>query len=315
MDLLSRSIHGRPADMKRTLFNPLWVFACLMGFAPAQALPPMLGSAADPGPHFVSPGGSLPSPVLAASRPVLSAPAALPCMAAEVALQVFERRSIVQAEQPASYSTTVLIRARLPETSQYGEYELQKRYAAPHTMVFKALRFTGDSFIKTNVIVRLLQSEVEHLQKDDPGLTAITPANYTFSYKGTNQLEGRSVYVYQLKPRWKRSGLFKGRIHLDPCSGSLMRAEGRLVKSPSFFVKKIDFVQDFADINSFTFPVHIHSEAQARLVGRAIVDIYQHDYQPVPTPLWAEESVMPFSDCNPSMVSQWKRMGRAKSGR
>jgi hypothetical protein len=69
-----------------------------------------------------------------------------------------------------------------------------------------------------------------------------------------------------------------------------MRAEGRLVRSPSLFVKKIDFVQDFADINSFTFPVHIHSEAQTRLVGRVVVDIYQHNYQPVATPLGAEVS-------------------------
>jgi len=211
-------------------------------------------------------------------------------MGPELALQTFEGRSSLQTEQLASYSATILIRAQLPDTSQFGEYELQKRYAAPRTLVFKALRFTGDSFIKTNVIVRLLQSEVEHLQRDDPALTAITPANYVFSYKGTSQLEGRSAYVYRIKPRRKRSGLFKGRIDLDPCSGSLLRAEGRLVKSPSFFVKKIDFVQDYADINSFTFPVHIHSEAQARLVGRAIVDIYQRDYHPVPTPLETERS-------------------------
>ena len=181
----------------------------------------------------------------------------------------------------------MLICAELPNTSQNGEYELQERYSAPRTLVFKALHFTGDNFIKHNVIVRLLQSEVEHLQKDDPALTAITPANYKFSYKGIGQLEGRAVLVYQLKPRQKRNGLFKGRIRLDAYSGSLMRAEGRLVKSPSFFVKKINFVQDFADIDSFTFPVHIHSEAQVRLLGRTIVDIYQHDYQPVATPLSA----------------------------
>jgi len=46
-------------------------------------------------------------------------------------------------------------------------------------------------------------------------------------------------------------------------------------------VKKIEFVQDYADVNDFTFPVHIHSEAQARLVGRTIVDVYDRDYQPV----------------------------------
>jgi hypothetical protein len=202
-------------------------------------------------------------------------------MEPELAFQAFRMRSILQAEQLASYTDTMLVRAQLPDTSQYGEYELQKRYSAPRTLVFKALRFTGDNFIKNNVILRLIQSEVEHLQKDDPALSAITPSNYIFSYKGTRQLGGRVVHVYQVKPRKKRSGLFKGRIHLDAYSGSLMRAEGRLAKSPSFFVKKIDFVQDFADIDSFTFPVHIHSAAQARLVGRVVVDIYQHDYEPV----------------------------------
>jgi hypothetical protein len=204
-------------------------------------------------------------------------------MAPELALQAYRGRTVLQAANLASYSATTVIRAQLPDTAQSGEFELQTRYSAPRTLAFKAVRFSGDSFVKTSVIVRLLQSEVDHLQKDDPALTAITPANYKFSYKGTNQMQGRLVHVYQLKPRQKRAGLFKGRIYLDAYSGSMVRAEGRLVKSPSFFVKKIEFVQDFADIDAFTFPVHIHSEAQTRVVGRAVVDIYDADYEPVVT--------------------------------
>jgi hypothetical protein len=268
-------------NMKRALLNLLCLFFCLTALAGAQAAPPELGSAAGRGLPVVSTGGSLPSIAPGVPPSVLAEPTALSRMAPELALHIFERRSSVQAEQLASYSVTILICAQLPNTSQSGEYELQERYSAPRALVFEALRFTGDNFIKHNVILHLLQSEVEHLQKDDPALTAITTANYIFSYKGTSLLEGRQVHVYQLKPRHKRSGLFKGRILLDAYSGSLMRAEGRLVKSPSFFVKKIDFVQDFADIGSFTFPVHLHSEAQVRLLGRTIVDIYQHDYQPV----------------------------------
>jgi hypothetical protein len=202
-------------------------------------------------------------------------------MAPELALQVCRGRSVIQAAQLASYSATTVIRAQLPDTSQYGEYEVQRHYSAPRTLVFKALRFTGDAFVKTNVITRLLQSEVDHVQKDDPGLNAISPANYKFSYKGTSQLEGRLVHVYQLKPRQKRASLFKGRIYIDAYTGSLVRAEGRPARSPSLFIKKIEFVQDYADIGPFTFPVHIHSEASARIVGRAIVDVYQRDYQPV----------------------------------
>src|SRR5277367_272410 len=208
-------------------------------------------------------------------------PAVLPRMAPELALQVCRGRSVIQAEQFASYSATTVIRAQLPDTAQSGEYEVQQRYLAPRTLAFKALRFTGDVFVKTNVITRLLQSEVDHVQKDDPTLNAISPTNYKFSYKGTNELQGRLVHVYQLKPRQKRAGLFKGRIYVDAYTGSMVRAEGRPVKSPSLFIKKIEFVQDYADVGPFTFPVHIHSEASARIVGRTIVDVYQRDYQPV----------------------------------
>ena len=210
---------------------------------------------------------------------VLPAQAPLPRMAPEFALQVFEGHAAMQSAGLAGYSATTLIYAQLPATSQYGEYELQRHNSAPRTLVFKALRFTGDTFVKSNVIARLLQQEVDHVQKDDPALTAISSANYKFSYKGTADLAGRGVYVFHIKPRQKRAGLFKGKIYLDVYTGTLARAEGKLVKSPSFFVKKIEFVQDYADIESFTFPVHTHSEAQTRVVGRAVVDIYQRDYQ------------------------------------
>jgi hypothetical protein len=283
-------------DMRCPLLNLFCPFFCLTALAFAQVVPTELGSATGGGSHLASAGGSLPLAAPGISDSVHAKATALPTIAPELALHTFEWRSSVQVEQLASYSATMLICVQLPNTSQNGEYELHERYSAPRTLVFKALQFTGDNFIKHNVIVRLLQSEVDHLQKDDPALTAITPANYKFSYKGISQLDGRAVYVYQLKPRQKRNGLFKGRIHLDAYSGSLMRAEGRLVKAPSFFVKKIDFVQDFADIDSFTFPVHIHSEAQVRLLGRTIVDIYQHDYQPVATPLSAVDLTMTSSD-------------------
>jgi hypothetical protein len=210
---------------------------------------------------------------------VLPTQAPLPRMAPEFALQMLEGHAAAQSAALAGYSATTLIHAELPDTSQYGEYELQRHYSAPRTLVFKALRFTGDTFVKNNVIARLLQQEVDHVQKDDPALTAISWANYKFSYKGTADVNGRTAHVFHLKPRQKRPGLFKGRIYLDAYTGTLARAEGKLVKAPSFFVKKIEFVQDYADIQSFTFPVHTHSEAQTRIVGRAIVDIYQRDYQ------------------------------------
>ena len=205
----------------------------------------------------------------------------LPRMSPDLALQTYENHVAVQNARLASYSASTLIHAQLPATSQSGEFELERYYIAPRTLSFKAIRFTGDSFVKTNIIARLLQSEVDHLQRDDLALTALSPANYKFSYKGCVDIAGRTLHVFQVKPRKKRAGLFKGKIYLDAHSGSLVEAEGAVVKSPSFFVKKVEFVQEYADVDGFTLPTHVHSEATARIVGRTVVDIYDRDYQPV----------------------------------
>ena len=225
--------------------------------------------------------------VLLSTPDLPAVPVALPRMAPELALQAYQGRSAIQAERLAAYSAVTVIRAELPETAQRGEYELERHFSAPRNLQFTALRYTGDGFVKSTVITRLLQSEVDHVKQDDRNLTAISDANYKFSYKGTTEINGRVAHTYQVKPRKKRVGLFKGRIYLDAYTGSLVRAEGSAVKSPSFFVKKIEFVQDYTDIGDFTFPTHVHSDARARLIGRTVVDIYHRDYQPVTTSLQA----------------------------
>ncbi|HZQ69534.1 MAG TPA: hypothetical protein VFA68_13515 [Terriglobales bacterium] len=236
---------------------------------------------ADRLPWSVPGDGPLAAVMTPSSRVELPSSTPIPQLGPDLALSEYEQRATRQAEKLAGYTAKRVIKAALPETAQYGEYELEQRFAAPRNLEFKPIRFTGDGFVKSNIITRLLQSEVDHLQKDDTSLTALNSSNYKFSYKGKTQVGSQLVHVYQVKPRKKRVGLFKGRIYLSSQTGSLVRAEGTLVKSPSFFIKKIDFVQDYCDFNSFTFPVHIHSEAATRLIGRTIIDMFQSDYQPV----------------------------------
>jgi hypothetical protein len=266
----------------RSLYSVL-VLTLLSGFALGQ------GFSTSP---FDAAASGRPDNAALVSPPVadVAAPVALPRMAPELALQVYHGRAVIQSQQLAGYSATTIIHAELPETAQQGEFEVQRHYSAPHTLQFTPVRFNGDGFVKSNIITRLLQSEVDHVKQEDGGQTAISKENYKFSYKGSAKVDGRTVHVFQLKPRSKRPGLFKGRIYLDAYTGSLVRAEGGVVKSPSFFVKKIEFVQDYTDIGNFTFPTHIHSEARARVIGRTVVDIYHRDYQPVSTALQAAQA-------------------------
>lgn len=209
----------------------------------------------------------------------LTTPAPVPQLSPDLALATYERGLQIQATELAGYTTVSLIEARLPDSAQSAQYELRKHYAAPAALDFSALRSSGDPFVKSNVIVRLLQSEVDHVHRREQTQTAISSANYKFSYKGDSLLNGTLTHVYEVKPRRKRVGLFKGRIYVDGATGYLLRAQGRIVKSPSFFIKKIDFVQDYATLDGFTLPTHIHSEAQTRIIGRAVVDITNRDYR------------------------------------
>jgi hypothetical protein len=214
--------------------------------------------------------------------PQISLEVTPPRMAPQLALEVCQSRMLRQKEVLASSYSTTTVRAELPQTSQKGEFELHRHYAAPKTLEFSAIHFTGDKFVKGNVITRVLQSEVDHVQKDSPALTALSSENYKFSYRGTTENGERLVHVFQVKPRHKRVGLFKGHIFVDAYTGSLVGAEGRFVKSPSFFLSKIDFVQEYTDVDGFTVPTHIHSEAKTRLVGRVVVDIVERDYRLLP---------------------------------
>ena len=219
------------------------------------------------------------------AAPEYSLITSVPRLTPDLALSSYERGLQHQASDLGGYTATSVIDAELPDSSQKAEFELKQHYAAPTVLEFAPLRSSGDSFVKSNVIVRLLQSEVDHVHRREQSQTAVSSANYKFNYKGSSLINGAPVYVYEVKPHKKRVGLFKGKIYLDAASGELVRAQGRIVKSPSFFIKKIDFIQDYAHVNGFTLPLHLHSEAQTRIIGKAVIDITNRDYQIEPMPV------------------------------
>ena len=230
-------------------------------------------------------GGDAPAPVLGSLAEPSSAalllpntPSPLPAMSPDLALQTYTSNARRQLTGLGTSVDMTVVEATLPTTGQKGRFELRRSFLAPKSLAYGAIKFVGDSFIKTNIIVKLLQSEVDHVEKGDGAATAITPDNYKFSYKGPQAVDGQVAYEYHVKPRQKRPGLFKGKIYLEPTTGHILRAQGTLVKSPSVFVKKVEFVQDYEDVSGFSLPAHMHSVSDTRLFGKAIVDISHSDY-------------------------------------
>ena len=58
-----------------------------------------------------------------------------------------------------------------------------------------------------------------------------------------------------------------------------MRAVGRLSKSPSWWIKRVDFVQDYVDVGDFTMSGQGESLTRARIAGRIVVKIQHSAYE------------------------------------
>ena len=160
----------------------------------------------------------------------------------------------------------VSIDAKLPRLEKQGKLIALRTISKLGKIGYKILGFQGDDTIKQEVIARFIQAEMEATKSDD---IAITAANYKFRHKGSIEQAGQRIELFQLTPKKKRVGLFKGELWLDAKTGMPVRESGVFVKTPSVFLKKVEFVREYEIHDGVAIPKHMASTADVRLVGRA----------------------------------------------
>lgn len=167
------------------------------------------------------------------------------------------------------------IDAKLPKLEKQGSLRVLRIISRLGKISFKTLGFSGDNTIKDEVIARYLALERD---AHENSAIAITPTNYKFRLSATLTEGDQKFYIFQLTPKKKRVGLFKGEIWLDSQTGMPVREAGQFVKSPSFFIKKVKFVQEFALKDGVSVPAHIESTVDTRIAGRAELSINFSNY-------------------------------------
>ena len=176
-----------------------------------------------------------------------------------------------QAQLMKDASMDVEIAASLPRLKKQGRLHALRHISALGRITYEKLRFEGDGTIKNQVIARYLTAEAEAQQ--GPASMAVTPDNYKFKYKGRSQLDGRDTYVFQVTPKQKRSGLFKGDVWIDSATYLRVQESGYLVKSPSIFLKRVAFVRTYSIRDGISVPRQVQSVVETRLVGKAELTI------------------------------------------
>jgi hypothetical protein len=169
------------------------------------------------------------------------------------------------------------INASVPKLKKQGTLRALRVMSSVGRITYRVLGFQGDNTVKKDVIARYLQADQ---QGQNDAALALSPANYKFKFKGAKRTDnGEEAYVFQLVPRKKRVGLFKGELWLDATSCLPVYEKGRLVKNPSIFFKKVDFERAFAIQNGVSVPARMNSTIHTRIVG--VVELYVN-YSSVP---------------------------------
>jgi hypothetical protein len=163
-----------------------------------------------------------------------------------------------QALTGKAASMDIDIQASLPGLKKEGRFHALRKINPFGRISYLKASFEGDNAVKSQVVVRYLQAEAD-AQQDESASMAVTPANYKFQYKGQRDAVGRSIYVFQLTPKHKKKGLFKGEIWIDADTYLPVREAGNLIKSPSIFVKKLAFVRTFDIRDGMSVPLQVQS--------------------------------------------------------
>jgi hypothetical protein len=177
----------------------------------------------------------------------------------------------VQQQAMRGMTMEVEIAADLPKLHKSGKMNANRVISKLGKISYKVLGFSGDNDVKKDVIARYLQAETES-QKDNTQF-AINQKNYKFRYKGSLVMNGQRDYLFDLKPRKKRVGLFKGELWLDAKTYMPIRETGEFVKTPSVFLKKVEFVRSYEIHDGIAIPKRIDSKLDTRLAGHAEIHV------------------------------------------
>jgi hypothetical protein len=150
--------------------------------------------------------------------------------------------------------------------SRKGWIEAITEYSPEAGFRYEVTGEGGSAYIRANVLKAVLDGEREVISQGEAARSSLTPSNYTFQANG---IDADGLAHVLLSPRRKERVLVSGMMALNASDGALVRLQGRLAKSPSFWVKNVDIVRTYERIDGNVVPVALETQAQMRFLGEA----------------------------------------------
>jgi hypothetical protein len=144
---------------------------------------------------------------------------------------------------------------------------------------FEVVEESGSGVIRNKVLRAALEAERRARNSTDRERGALSRMNYVFGPAAV--IEPGLVRV-EIQPRRDDTLLIDGSILLTEEQADLVRIEGRLVKRPSFWTRRVEVVRHYARVDGVRVPVSMESTAEVLLVGRSTFSM-RYEYEAINT--------------------------------
>ena len=173
-------------------------------------------------------------------------------------------RFLAHATRQADYRGTRRLEAE--NGSRRGWLDVTTEYAPKTGFLYQITGEGGSDYIRNKVLKAVLDGERAVVAAGEDTRSALARINYHFQPNG---IDDEGLAQVRLSPLRKERALVSGMMFLRPAEGELVRVEGRLAKSPSFWVRNVDIVRTYERIGGVVVPVAMTSKAHIRFLGAA----------------------------------------------
>jgi hypothetical protein len=167
---------------------------------------------------------------------------------------------------------------------QQAEMVVKAEYHKGTGKTYQVVSRSGPSLLKGRVFDSILRGEMDMSRGEVRSRALIVSQNYTIHLVAEDTLNGRRCYVVTLDPKHRSPHMVKGRAWVSADEYWVMRIEGRLAASPSFWTGRPVIVREYAPIGGFWFAQKSQVHSEGFFAGKTSFSEEYSDYKIVNSP-------------------------------
>ena len=184
-------------------------------------------------------------------------------------------RFLARADEPlVTYRGTRRLEGRNERFNVAGWMEIAVELTA-EGFHYRVIDEGGSDLIRRKVFHSMLENEEEIFASGDASRSSFTSINYELTPAAAGEPGLVKLFA---RPKRRDVTLIDGAVYVTDTDADLVRVEGQLAKSPSFWTRRVHVLKQYARVNGLRVPVRVESTAQIRLAGTSTMTM-TYDYQ------------------------------------